>query len=418
MKAAFQFTLLSLILAMTLFGATGLVRASICSAAGNTGLTALVVANSNQIITGMLSASGCDVGVYVGPGVEGVVIANATITGANDHGILVQDTSNVVIENSLITMNGVASHICATPRSTNCIVDDKEVELIGTQHSTVKGNTVTFNSADGGIAVSDDGPLNPGALNPGTLRPSSENVVMNNVISNNIGGCDILVAAFDQGAGATGNVVTGNVALGSAPNTGGYVGQIVVAANGNNTSVTNTTITGNVIDGSLLPGIVVHSNAPGDVISSTLIENNILRNNGVYPSSFATPHTPTAANGTTGIAIMAEAYPGMPTPPTLTGTSIISNVVVGDKNGVWMCNAADTTILQLEGNSTVLSCNAPMSTGTTAMSESSMTTTSGTSSTSTAIPGFPLESILLGSALGLATLVFLRRRNQRHSSPT
>ena len=98
-------------------------------------------------------------GVYVGPGVEGVVIANATISGANDHGIFVQDTSNVVIEDSLITNIGLMSHpVCPTGRpSSTCIIDDKEIELVGTNGVLVRRNTVTYDPTDGGIAVVDDG---------------------------------------------------------------------------------------------------------------------------------------------------------------------------------------------------------------------------------------------------------------------
>jgi hypothetical protein len=383
----------------------------------------VVVATPNQIITGTVNAAGCDLGIYVGPGSDGVVIANATVTGANDHGILVQDVSTVLIENSIITGNGVAGHICPSGKTTNCIVDDKEVELVGTNHSVVKGNTVSFNLADGGIAVSDDGPLNAGALNPGALHASVDNVVANNVVENNVGGCDILVAAFDPGAGASGNVVEGNEALGSAPGTGGYDGQIVLATNANNTMVTNTTVTGNIMDGSLLPGIVLHANAPGDVISSTLIQNNILRNNGVYPPSFATPNTPTAANGTTGMAIIAEASPGMPSPPTITGTAIVSDLVLGDQNAVWTCNTVGTTIQQLQGVTNVLDCHAPTGTSSTTTvlaSTSSISTFFSSSSASSvfttpSIPGFPVESLLLGLAFGLLVLAMIRRRNRIRS---
>ncbi len=58
----------------------------------NTGFTVKVIAAKGQVITGTINATGFDVGVYVGPGITGVIITNAKIFGANDHGIFVQDT--------------------------------------------------------------------------------------------------------------------------------------------------------------------------------------------------------------------------------------------------------------------------------------------------------------------------------------
>ncbi len=48
--------------------------------------SAAIVATSGQVITGLIDASGCDVGVYVGPGVTGVTIT-ATVTDALYAGI-------------------------------------------------------------------------------------------------------------------------------------------------------------------------------------------------------------------------------------------------------------------------------------------------------------------------------------------
>lgn len=359
------------------------VYASNCSSAGGTGLTSAMIAHSNQMITGMVDASGCDVGVYVGPGVVSVVIANATITGANDHGIFVQDTSNVVIEDSLVTNIGLMSHpVCPPGRpSSTCIIDDKEIELVGTSGVLVRRNTVTYDPTDGGIAVVDDGALNAGSLGkPGSLSPSVRNMVVNNLVYGSPGGCDILVAAFNAGAGASGNVVVGNLALGSSPGSGPYDGQIVIATNGPNATVSGTTLSGNIIEGSLLPGIVVHANVPGSTITNTLIENNLISNNGFYPSSYATPNTPTSSNGTTGIALEAEVTPGMPSPPSITGTSVMSNTILNDRNGLWTCNTSGTTVTQLGGNATfpILDCH----TG-----PSSVSTSTSSSVLSSVVPG-------------------------------
>ncbi len=379
------------ILAIPVFSVN--VQAANCLQAGNTGLTASIVAQPGQTITGVVDAAGCDLGIYVGPGMDGVTIANATVTDANHHGILVQDASNVVIEDSLITRNGLKPNGCmfgTGPNASNpCIVNDYEVLLAGTSHSIVKGNTVSFNSADGGIALTDDGPLNPSAPKPGTAHQSVANIITHNLVENNLVGCGINVALYNSGGSAIGNVVTWNLVLGDPPGAGPYDGQIVISTNGPGETISGTFVYGNIIDGSSLPGIVVHANVPGDAISSTVIENNLINNNGYYPPSFASPNTPVAANGTVGISLVAEASPGMTSPPTVTGTSVISNAITNDKYGVWTCNVADTTITQLRGNATisVVDCHGgvPMAASTTLSS-----TAPTQSSAAPAIPGFPI----------------------------
>jgi hypothetical protein len=89
----------------------------------------------------------------------------------------------------------------------------------------------------------------------------------------------------------------------------------------------------------------VHSNAPGDSISGTFIIGNTLGNNGYYPPFFSTPNTPVADNGTTAISLVAEAFPGMQLPPSISGTVLINNTISPDQNGLWLCNTMATTII-------------------------------------------------------------------------
>jgi hypothetical protein len=371
------------------------------------------------MITGMVNASGCDLGIYVGPGMDGVVIANATVTGANHHAILIQDASNVVIEDSLITGNGLKPNGCPFqqgPSASNpCIVNDYEVLLAGTSNSVVRGNTVSFNTADGGIALTDDGPLNPGAPNPGNVHQSVGNVVTHNLVEKNLVGCGINVALYNSGGSAIGNVVTWNLVIGDSPGAGPYDGQIVVSTNGPGETLSGTFVYGNIIDGSSLPGIAVHANVPGDVISGTVIESNMFNNNGYYPPSFASPNTPVAANGTVGISLVAEAAPGMTSPPTVTGTSIISNYMTNVKYGVWTCNAAGTTITQLQGNATIpaIDCHSAVS------SPQSTSTMMSITSSVPMTENSPWQGILIVGLLILLVLiaVVIVVATRRRSSP-
>lgn len=78
-----------------------------CTAAGSTGFTAAVVAQAGQTITSSVVATGCGVGIYVPPGATGVTINGATVSGADDHGILAEDTSGLTVEHSTIEGNGL-----------------------------------------------------------------------------------------------------------------------------------------------------------------------------------------------------------------------------------------------------------------------------------------------------------------------
>ena len=375
-----------------------------CSPAGNTGLNASVIAVSNQVYSGPLSAVGCDIGIYVGPNVTGVSITNATITGANDHAVLAQDTTNVTISFSTITGNGVSPHTCASGQHANCINEDKAVEFVGVSGSSVLNNNVSYNMADGGIGKADDGAVDAGAPAGGSVHfTSSNDVIANNVIEYNANGCGIVIAGYNNGTAtvnvvAKNNTVFGNSIPKNPPHGPPAIGQIVLAGDVPGSILTGTVITNNTIDGSLPPGIVVHANAPGDVISNTTISSNVVSNNGdeAPPSPFYTVNSPVTP---TGIALIGESFTNssgtivsIPNGPKINSTTITDNQVMNDANGVWVCNAGQTTISGVTGNSSVAvrlcSTQAPSAVnaaGLTVVGGSSTSSTSVTSTSSTSI---------------------------------
>jgi len=319
-----------------------------CTAAGTTGLTTYMTAHSNQVISKKtINATGCDVGIFVPPSSKNVVIMKDDISGAGIHAIFVQDSWNIIIINNNVHDNsaGVPAVSCDFVKEGPCINEGKAIELVGTSNSLIIHNTVT-NDQFGGIGIADDGQIDPGALNPGTLLPANNNVVIGNKISNVAHDCGIVVAAYNQETTSNNFIVNNNVE-GSLPPFGlnPYVGQIVVATDGPNATIRNTFLINNVVNGSTLPGIVVHANVPGDSITGTYIIHNSLGNNGYYPPFFASPNTPVAANGTTAISLVAEAYQGMPNPPTISGTVLISNTISPDQNGVWLCKTTGTLLI-------------------------------------------------------------------------
>jgi Right handed beta helix region len=341
------------------------VFATSCLPAGTTGLTAyMVVTHSHQKISGMtINATGCDVGIYVSPGLSYVTITSVTVWGASQHGIFVQDDSHITITHDLVTANGVGSLVCppAPPSPPGCIPANKPLELVGTSDSTVSHNVVSNNTADGGIAITDDGPQNPGAplgVAGGTHKALND-IVSYNTITDNTLGCGIVVAAYNPGVGVNNVTVKGNTIVGQAPGTpivaatGPYFGQIVVATDGPMTTVSNVKVIGNTLSGAYLPGIIIHANVFGDKILYTKIVGNTLAQTGYFPGPpNATSNTPTSYQGTTGIAIVAENTVSTSPHAVISHTFVSSNTVLGDTNGVWLCFTTHTTITAENGNPT------------------------------------------------------------------
>jgi len=289
-----------------------------CEPAGDTGLTAKVVAQTGDVISGSIDATGCDLGVYAGPGTYGITVNGATVSNANDHGILFQDVSSSIIENSTVSNNGLAP--------SDNLSENKGLQLVGTFNVMVRNNTVTGNMADGGIAINDDGPIDPGAPNPGYLHAATHNTIEGNLVTNNSGGCGIVLAAYNPGAGVNSNVVVGNQV------TNNQSVPVVVAADSPNTMASQNSIVNNIITNNAGPGVVVHSNAPGDVVTRTTIFGNTISGNASLG--------PATDLQDTGIAIRGEVEP-------VTRTFIVLNTITNEYFGIFSHNAQHS--LNLEG---------------------------------------------------------------------
>jgi len=291
-----------------------------------------MVATSGQTISGgTVDAAGCDVGIFIGPGVTGVTISNETVTGANDHGIFAEDTDHVTIEHTTVEDNGFDQ--------TAGVDSDKAVMLDGVSDAQVVDNTVQDNGG-GGISIADDGPTDPGAPNPGPSTPvaSSGDVISGNNASGNFGGCAILLEAWNAGGGVTATSITGNTVVNTPGQFGAHgpaVGQIVLAVDGVGSTLTGDTVTGNTVIGSVPAGIVLHANTPRSVISGTVITGNTLGANDWTGSD--------AAPAPTAIALIANPIPA-PVTPQVTGTQISGNTVSQERVDVWEQGAAGTTV--------------------------------------------------------------------------
>jgi Right handed beta helix region len=313
-----------------------------CTAVPSTGLTAAVVATVGEVIATVPDATGCGVGVYVGPTATGVTITGATISGASDEGILAQDTSALTVEGSTITGNGIDPSPGLD--STGGIV------LVGVTDSTVGGatpllgNSVTNNDG-GGILVNDDGVVDPGAPNPGSGPPvdSSDVTVSNNTISANFGSCGIVYATHNTGGTISGGVITDNTITGTGTfrNNAPDLGGIVVAAASVGATVSNTQVTGNHVSASFEGGIIVHSHAPNDVVTGTAIEDNFLQANaqGIGNNWGRTNGPPTTA----GLIIGVDVLPA-PIAPKIEDTTVLGNTISGQFYGVWISGVPGVSV--------------------------------------------------------------------------
>ena len=275
----------------------------------------------------VIDAAGLDEGIRIkGDAAAGTVIEGLTIQHANNQGIFAEDTSNIIIRGNYVNNNALAP--------TSDRIETKAILLVGVSSSYVLDNTVTRNKG-GGIAVTDNGAVNPGALVPGTPKPAMNNVISGNRVTDNEESCAIVVAAFNPGQGVIGNLVTGNTV---SRNPAG----IIVAANPPGTSAVDNVVSGNTITNNFLPGVIIHSNAPGQRVQGTIVSGNTVRGNGADQEvGLADP---------AGIIVVGAVA-------KVQDTLVVGNRVSGEKYGVWVSGAEGTVV---QGNGFDPSVGAPL----------------------------------------------------------
>jgi Right handed beta helix region len=276
---------------------TGFVRDTI-------NLTAAVI-DPTGTFNSTINATGCNIGVYYGPGATGTV-NKAEIFGANYFGV-VNNGGNVTITKSRIH-------------------DIGEIPFNGTQHgvaiyfadgSMAKGsikNNVVYNYQKGGIVVN----------GVGSMAPISGNTVTGlgpvNFIAQN--GIEV-----GDGAQATvsGNKVTGNSYTGSGGASSGGIlvfgGPCYSSAYTTGIRVTQNTLIGNdvgVFLSNLDSGCLPTTTPTGDVVSQNTIRNNAVNNtsgNGPGAGYQAGISDQGDKDQMTNNQICGKGYTPVPTPP-------------------------------------------------------------------------------------------------------
>jgi parallel beta-helix repeat protein len=329
---------------------------------------------SSQAYDTIIDATGMPNGIaVVGSAAAGTRIEGFTVENANNHGIYVQDSSGVVIENNVVSNNGA--------NVIKGLGEDKAIQLTGTSNSSVAGNTVVTNFY-GGIGVADDGPIAPSWNNTAVPNagipaqqalPADGNLISGNFIyANRPNHCAIVVSAYDQGEGVKYNIMSDNVVV---DNQNG----IIVAADTPNTDASfNSVINNNVLNNGE-GGVIVHSNAPGDVVVGNLISGNVFTANGYLPTL-------------EGVILGGEG------PVAVQNTTVVDNVFENEVIGIQVVNAKVTlvggnmmeTTVKVPVNGTVINISQP------ATSSGSQTTT--VSVTATATPTAPAATTVVETA--------------------
>lgn len=275
-------------LSFSFWHAPGTKAATACTPTGfirdSLNLTAAVIISaSNQTINATsvnAGAAGCNIGIYIGPGLTRIVISNSQIFGANYYGI-VNNGSNVTVTKSQIH-------------------DIGENPLNGDQHGVGiywaydhldKGSIISnliWNYQKGGIVV------NGGAIS-GTAATVSHNTVIGQGPVSYIAQNGIQIG-YGAKATVSNNIVTGNsysgtnnAASGGILVVGGscYGGALTIG-----TKITNNTVIGNDV-GVYLSNLDGTSCSPTNTPTNILTNKNIITNDAVnnvsgngYPAGY------------------------------------------------------------------------------------------------------------------------------------
>jgi parallel beta-helix repeat protein len=277
----------------------------------------LIGANPKNTI---IDATGLANGIFVdgigNPGLSGVTVSGFTVKNANFEGILVANASSVTISGSIVSNNN-KSLVIATPACPGLPSFETEegddcgegIHLLGANHSVVADNLVEKNS--GGILISDD------------TAAASNNLISGNIVSNNSFDCGITLASHPRASiagpgtplGVTQNTISNNLSTSNGlatPGAGAGVGIFDGAASG---IASGNVVVGNTLTNNGLPGVTMHSHAPGEDLTNNIIVNNAIGGNHADTGDAAT-------SGSTGINVFGLS--------AATGTVISDNYITDE----------------------------------------------------------------------------------------
>jgi hypothetical protein len=260
----------------------------------------ITLLGAGQNVT-FIDATGLANGIYVdgfdNSGLANVTIRNLTVENANFEGILVTNTSSVSISQNHVTNNNKSLNPTAatciglpafeTSESMDC---GEGIHFMAVDHSIIANNLVDSNS--GGILSSDE------------TGPTHDNLITGNTVTQNPFACGITLASHPPASTTTGGspgiyrvTIIGNTSTYNGlglPGAGAGVGIFDPIPGTKNYShvVMNNTLIGNG-----LPGVTMHSHAPGQTMQDIMIVGNTISANAADTEDAATP-------GPTGINVL------------------------------------------------------------------------------------------------------------------
>jgi parallel beta-helix repeat protein len=210
----------------------------------------------------------------------GTTIQGFNVKRALFEGILVENTSRVVLSDNRVTGNDRGAHSptptgeCA-PKGQVPGDCGEAIHLMGVTRSFVTDNTVSGNQ--GGILLTDE------------TGPTAHNTISLNLVLRNLEDCGITVAghstkAFSGGrlapkrAGIYGNTIDHNVANGNGTKQGGA--GILLADASPGAAVYDNLVRGNVANGNGEAGILLHTHSPDVYLNGNRIVDNQLSGDG------------------------------------------------------------------------------------------------------------------------------------------
>lgn len=239
-----------------------------------------------------------------GTGLSHVVVSGFTVRNANAQGILVTNASSVTISSNHVIGNDKALDkdklVCPglpvyfiAGEGFDC---GEGIHLSGVDHSVVAKNVVENNA--GGILLSDD------------TGKTHDNLLTGNVVQHNAFDCGITLASHNipgvpgytpPEPGVFANRIIGNNSSYNGLATEGDGAGVGIFAAAPGAMNYGNTVADNVLVGNGLPGVTMHSHAPGQSIDDNVIlRNRIARNQ-------ADGDTPTS--GPTGIVVLSVVEP-------------------------------------------------------------------------------------------------------------
>jgi len=275
----------------------------------------LIGANSQWTI---INAVGLSNGVYIdgldNPGLNNVVVSGFTVENANFEGILIASASGVTVANNIVMHNDKSLNpteetcpgqpIFETGEDFDC---GEGIHLLGADHSVVANNLVAYNA--GGILTSDD------------TAQVHDNLIIGNIVHDNALDCGIVMASHAPapGSGAAHNGVVHNTIANNQSFHNGIIGEgagLGLFSDGSGPGlVSGNVVIGNVLKNNGIPGVAIHSHAPGDTFTNNVIAGNQISGNGADLGDTATP-------GPTGINVNSGFGGSL-----ISGTVIAQNVI-------------------------------------------------------------------------------------------